>query len=226
MLLKEIECIDKMGINLLTQEDELNLIDELIELPLRSACKIFKQKGIETVMSSANKNNILSSRVMPTEKEHIIGMQYFYPAPTFLDAGKGYSWIMLNFDTLSDDNKELVFTLEDKIGEKNIWFVHPFSLGNLDYKIKVGEYTYSQLRELLPEDELPEGIEYDEYLAKFESKHIVLGYNNRYPINTVFLRMPVNENTTVEEVQLYFTNLANMFNNQLSKEILSSRKYQ
>lgn len=57
MLIKEIEPINKPGVNLLQQDNTSNIIDELIELPLRKACKIFKQKGIETVMSSANKNN-------------------------------------------------------------------------------------------------------------------------------------------------------------------------
>lgn len=226
MLIKDIEPIDKVGINLLNQDDTLNLIDEIIELPLRNACKIFKQKGIETVMSSANKNNILPSGVKPTEKEDVAGMYLFDPSPTFEDAGKGYAWIMLNFDNLSNANKDLLFSIEENGGEKTIWFVHPFTLGNLDYQIRVGKYTYEQLRTYLNEDEIPQGIEYDERLAKFESKHIVLGYSGRYPTNTVIVRMSINEQTTVEEVEEYFESFAKGFNNQnVIREDISPKAY-
>ena len=48
MLIKEIEPIDKPGINFLTkQEMEANdIINTIIELPLRKACEIFRKKGI------------------------------------------------------------------------------------------------------------------------------------------------------------------------------------
>ena len=221
MLIKDIEPIDKIGVNLLNQDDGLGLIDTIIELPLRTACKVFKEKGIETVMSSANKNNILSKEIKPTEREDVYGKYLFEPSPTFEDAGKGYAWIMLNFDNLSNENKDLLFSIEEKtdetgerIGEKIVWFVHPFILGNLDYQIKTGKYTYEQLRTYLEEDEIPQGIEFDERLAKFESRHVVLGYSGRYPTNTVIIRMPITEQTTAEEVEEYFENFAKNFNNQ------------
>ncbi|MDE6292781.1 MAG: hypothetical protein K2L98_03785 [Bacilli bacterium] len=222
MLVKEIEPIDKVGVNFLEQDESLNLIDEIIELPLRNACKIFKQKGIETVMSSANKNNILPLGEKPTEREDVHGKLFLDPAPTFVDAGKGYAWIMLNFDNLSDENKDLLFSIEsktgdngEKLGEKMIWFVHPFFIGNLDYKIRTGQYSYEYLKTCLSEDEIPKGIEFDERLAKFEKRHIVLGYGDRYPINTVIIRMPINEQTTAKEVEEYFEDFARMFTNQI-----------
>lgn len=222
MFVKEIEPIDKVGVNFLEQDNTLNLIDEIIELPLRNACKTFRQKGIETVMSSANKHNILPSGQKPTEREDVAGKCFLDPAPTFDDAGKGYAWIMLNFDNLSDENKDLLFSIEaqkgnngEKVGEKMIWFVHPFFIGNLDYKIKTGQYSYEYLKTCLSEDEIPQGIKYDERLAKFESRHVVLGYGDRYPINTIIIRMPINEETTVEEVEEYFEDFARMFTNQI-----------
>lgn len=224
MLIRYIEPIDKVGVNLLIQDDSLNLIDELIELPLRECCKIFKEKGIETVMSSANKNNILADEMKPMQKKDIKEKELFYPSPTFEEAGKGYAWIMLNFDTLSVDNKDLVFSLEDEIGEEHIWYVQPFTLGNLDYEIKIGKYTYEELENYLSASEIPQGVEYDKYLAQFDRRHIVLGYSNLYPINTLILRMPVNDRTTVEEVEKYFVNLAMRFNNQLEKEEKKAKK--
>lgn len=225
MLISDIESIELFGVNLLDQDDSLNLIDEIIELPLRKSCKIFKEKGIETVMSSANKNNILSLGEKRIEKEDIKGKEYFLPLPTFKDAGKGYAWIMLNFDTLSDENKELVFSLESKLGDNYIWFAHPFRLGNLDYQIKVGIYTYDELKSWLSEDEIPKGIEFDKYASEFEHRHIILSYNDRYPPNTVILRYPINLDTKVSEVETYYASLAERFNNQLIKEDEHFKEY-
>ena len=68
MLINQIEPINEAAINLL-EDDTTNIIDKIIELPLRKACKIFKEKGIETVMSSANKNNVLKSGEKTIEKD-------------------------------------------------------------------------------------------------------------------------------------------------------------
>jgi len=56
----------------------------------------------------------------------------------------------------------------------------------------------------------------DEKLIEFEKRHIVL----LYPwidssTEAVFLRMPINEQTTVEEVEQYFVNFAECFKNQI-----------
>lgn len=129
MLISEIEPIDKVGINLLKRDNAETVIDQIIELPLRKACKIFLEKGIQTVMSSANKNNILPTGTAPTEKEDVYGdhQELQFPRPSFEDAGRGYAWIMLDFDSLSDENKDYLFALEEKKnGEKAIWFIHPW----------------------------------------------------------------------------------------------------
>ena len=224
MLIKEIKPIDKRGVDLLRDRNAETLIDEIIELPLRNVCKIFRKKGIETLMCSANKNNVLTEGEKPTEKEDVYGngQQYSKLRPTFEDAGKGYAWVMLNFDTLSDENKDWLFSLEERkgkngenIGEKAVWFTHPCEIGNLDYKIKIGHYDYDFLKTVLPEKEIPKGIEFDKRLAEIEKRHIVLAYHwGMYPLQTVFLRMPINEQTTVEEVDEYFSKLAESFKQQ------------
>lgn len=213
-LIKDIEPIDKMGRNLLKEENFDEIIDSIIELPFRNVCRWFREKGIETVMSSANKNNILKPEDKRTEKEDVFGngQQWFYPRPTYDDAGKGYVWIMLNFDTLSDENKDILFSLEEattsdgkRTGDKAIWFVHPCTMGNLEYDLRCGKHTYEGLLQFLSEDEIPKGVEFDPKLAEFEKRHIVLGYNGGiYPMETVFLRMPVDEKTTVKDVEEYY----------------------
>ena len=187
MLISEIEPIDKVGINLLKQDNANDLIDEIIELPLQNACKIFREKGIETLMSSANKNNVLKPGEKPKEKEDVYGgISKLLETHMFDDAGKGYAWIMLNFNTLSDENKDFLFTLEarkgkngENIGEKAIWFVHPCEMGNIEFNLKVGKFDYEFLRKVMPEDEIPQNIQVDEKLVEFEKRHIVLGYNWR-----------------------------------------------
>ena len=233
MLINQIEPINDATINLL-EKDENNIIDEIIELPLRKACKIFKEKGIQTVMSSANKNNILKPGEKPIEREDLSGsIEKLFEQHLFLDAGKGYAWIMINFDTLSNENKDLLFDLESKkgndgenIGEKLIWFVHPTQMsGNIEYSLKIGKYDYDYLKMFLPEKDIPKNIEVDEKLIEFEKRHIVLLYPwDTSSTEAVFLRMPINEKTTVEEVEQYFVNFAEFFKNQIYDKSISTSK--
>ena len=226
MLISEVEANTGVGKNLLKENDPDEVIKTSIELPLRKACKIFLKKGIKTVMSSANKHNIVQNQDDIIEKEDITisPQEYLFMSmedkPNFEDAGKGYAWIMIDFDSLSNENKDWLFTLEERkdskensIGEKGIWFVQPCVMGNLDYKIKIGEYTKQKLKEMLKEEEIPD-VEYDERLARFDKKRILLSYNNRYPDNVVILRYPVSEKTTVEEVEEYFAKFAEAFKEQ------------
>lgn len=202
MLISEIKPIGYRGVNLLNNDSPESLMERIIELPLRSACRIFRNKGIETVMSSANRNNVLKPGEKALEKEDVYGngQEYLLNRPIYEDAGKGYAWIMLNFQTLSDENREWLFSLEERkgengepIGEKAVWFVEPsrFSFYN------------------------SQGVT----LPKFEEKKIILGYNDGlYPRQTVILRMPINEGTTVEEVDEYFSRLAESFKTQIQEK--------
>lgn len=223
MLICEVEPINQVGVNLLEKEDAEAFIDEIIELPMRKACRIFRQKGIETLMSSANKNNVLQPGEQPIEKEEVKAMNqdFMSETPKFDMAGKGYAWMMLDFDSLSDENKNWLFELEQRkgrdgepIGEKAVWFVHPCEMGNIEFDLKIGKYDYNFIRQVVPEDQIPKGIEVDPKLVEFEKRHIVLGYGG-YSENSVFLRMPLNEQSTVEEVEDYFAKFAAAFKSQV-----------
>lgn len=216
MLISEIEPIGNAGVNLLQQEG-MDMIDTIVELPLRSACKLFREKGIETVMSSANKNNILRSGEKVIEKEDVYGtIEHRFETYTFLEAGVGYAWIMINFDSLSDENKDLIFRLEEKIGENRIWFVHPAEMdGNIEFALKIGKYDYEFVRQALDEADIPQNIEVDPRLVEFEKRHICLMYPwEDSSSQAIFLRMPLYEKTTVDEVESYFVEFAKCFQDQ------------
>ena len=213
MLIKEIEPNDYRGINLLNIDKPESLMERIIEPPLLNACKIFKNKGVETVMSSANKTNILKPGEKAKEKEDVYGngQQWFLNHPTYEDAGRGYAWIMLNFQTLSEANRDWLFSLEERknelgesIGEKAIWFVEPNSFGIFNSKKGVDS-------------------------SKFNEKKIILGYNDGlYPKQTVILRMPITDMTTSKEVDEYFSTLAESFITQIpekKKEISDDIEY-
>lgn len=193
MLISEIKPIDDRGINFLNIDSAEKMIDRMVELPLRNACKIFKQKGIETVMSSANKNNLLAPEEKSFEREDLLERQEPSVRPGYEFVGKGYAWIMLNFDKLSEENKEWLFSLEERkneageaIGQKAVWFTHPYNM--------------------------PKHLQKSE---EFEKRCMLIAYHDGlYPKSSVFLRMPLTEDTTVEEVDEYFSKLAESFKTQ------------
>ena len=199
-LIKDIEPNGSFGRNLLKEKNPDEIIDAIVEEPLRKACKIFRSKGIETVMSSANKNNVLKPGEKPKEKEDVIGREMYLNRPTFEDAGRGYAWVMLNYNSLSPQNKDMLFLLEQRkdpngenIGERIVWFI------------------YDWVGKLLSFDSLDNKSEAEK---RFDARSFALAYNDRYPDRTVILRMPVTEETTVEEVERHFVQLAELFKQQ------------
>lgn len=204
MLIRDIKPIDAFGINLLKRDNTDDLIKELIELPLQKPCAIFIEKGIETCMSSANANNIMPFGKRRIEKEDVFGngQEWYFSRPTFEDAGKGYAWIMLNYNSLSDANKDFLLSLEQKVGKKGemmggraIWFVEPSIV------------MYNSLYNQEPTDFRGQ---------EFKKRRIILSYDDaRYAPQSVFLRMPINRRTTVEEVEGFFTQFARSFHSQV-----------
>lgn len=192
MLIKEIKPIGKVGKKLLETENADEIIDKIIELPLRKACKIFKNKNIETNMSSCNKKNLLKKGKQRIEKEDLkIDDKIHYFSPNFTVAGKGYAWIMLNYDKLSHENQEKIFGMQKEMSEKRIWLVYSMYYAKFN---KPEEYTENKKR--------------------FDEKSFRLVYNNKYPRRAVFVRMPISDETTVEEVENYFCEFANKMADQ------------
>lgn len=195
MLVKEVKPIGKVGKNLLENKNAEEIIEILIEKPLQKACIKCKEKNIETVMSSANKNNIVKKNKKRINKTDVIEIAKQEKTQTFLQAGKGYAWIMINYNTLSDENRKILFSLEKELGEDAIWFV----------KSNYVE-VINAIRKCFKLKEIVETFD-DKYAQKFKEKQLILMYNNRYPRRSVFIRMPIDENTEIEEVDLYFSEI-------------------
>lgn len=195
MLVSEIKKIGKVGKNLLDNKNAEEIIEIIIEKPLQKACKECKEKNIETVMSSANKNNIVRKNKKRIDKKEVIEKIKQHKMQNFMQAGKGYAWLMLNYNTLSDKNKEIIFSLEEELGEDVIWFVKE----NFTDSMNV-------IRKRLKMKPIIQKFD-DKYTYKFQEKQLLLMYNNKYPTRNVFIRMPINENTKVEDVEKYFSKI-------------------
>lgn len=190
MLVSEVKRIGKVGKKLLENKNADQIIETIIEKPLQKVCKACKDKNIETVMSSANKRNLLKKkqvRVTRTDyKEQKNILQ------TFLEAGKGCAWLMINYNTLSDENRKIFFELEKEYGEDTIWFV---------------KSSYIEFLNLFRKPlRLKEKVEIfdDKYAKEFKERQLLMMYNNKYPRRCVFIRMPIDRDTKVEDVEKYF----------------------
>lgn len=192
MLVSEVKRIGKVGKNLLENKNADEIIELIIEKPLQKACKQCKEKNIETVMSSANKKNILKENQKRVKRKNYLERAQKHKLQNFLQAGKGYAWLMINYNTLSDENREIIFSLEKELGEDAIWFV----------KSSYVE-TMNAIRKPLKLKLMEEKFE-DKYAKKFQERQLLVMYNNKYPRRNVFIRMPIDEKTKVEEVETYF----------------------
>ena len=195
MLVSEVKKIGKVGKNLLENKDANEIIELIIEKPLQKACKECKEKKIETVMSSANKNNIIKKGKERINKKEVIEDAKKHKIQSFTEAGKGYAWLMINYNTLSDENRKILFELEKELGEDTIWFVKSNYVDAMNairkrLKMKLMVETFN-----------------DKYADEFKKRQLLLMYNNNYPRRCVFIRMPIDEDTKVEDVEEYFSNI-------------------
>ena len=199
MLVSEVKKIGKVGKKLLENENADNIIENIIEKPLQKACKDLKNKNIETVMSSANKKNIVKSRKKIVRKQNVLYAKKSHKIQTFLRAGKGYAWIMINYITLSDENKKIAFILEKELGEDIVWFVKSNFVDSMNAIRKT--FKIKEIIEVLD----------DKYDNEFKKRQLLLMYNNKYPRRVIFIRMPITKNTTIKEVEIYFDKIINRF---------------
>jgi len=192
MLVSEVKRIGKVGKKLLENKNADEIIEKIIEKPLQKACKACKDKNIETVMSSANKKNLLKKKQLRVKRADYKEKEKKNILQTFLEAGKGCAWLMINYNTLSDENRKIFFDLEKEYGEDAIWFVKSSYIEFLNL-----------FRKPLKLKEKVEKFE-DKYVNEFKERQLLMMYNNKYPRRCVFIRMPIDTETKVEDIEKYF----------------------
>lgn len=203
MLVSEVKPITKARKDILKDKNPEETIEIIIEKPLQKACKECREKNIETLMSSANRNNIAKNSKKIVNKADVIRTSKQHKLQTFFRAGKGYAWLMLDFKTLSDENKEIVFSLEKELGEEKIWFVESFNV-----------HVRNTVRKFFKFKLIEEDIG-DKYDMLYKEKRLLLMISGAiYPRRSVFIRMPLNQKTTSEEVEEYFSNIISKFKKQ------------
>lgn len=195
MLVSEVKRIGKVGKKLLENKNADQIIEVIIEKPLQKACKDCKNKNIETVMSSANKKNLLKKKQERVKRAEYKEREKKNIIQNFYQVGKGYAWLMVNYNTLSDENKEIMFSLEKEYGEDTIWFVKSsyiefLNLFRKPLRLKLKVETFD-----------------DKYANKFKERQLLMMYNNKYPRRCIFIRMPIDKSTKVEEVEEYFNEI-------------------
>ena len=192
MLISEVKRIGKVGKKLLENKDADQIIEAIIEKPLQKACKACKEKKIETVMSSANKKNLLKKKQERVKRVDYKEREKKNILQNFLEVGKGCAWLMINYNTLSGENKEIIFLLEKEYGEDTIWFVKSSYIEFLNL-----------FRKTLKLKEKVETFD-DKYAEQFKERQLLMMYNNKYPRRCIFIRMPIDKDTKVEDVEKYF----------------------
>ena len=111
----EIKDIKRDKSNYKTIKSE-NDIDEIIEAPLREPIKEFNRKNIITIMSSANEINVKwldeDGNDMYQTKRDFDAVKFSY--------GNGFAYIILDYDSLSDENKAIMNKLYDELNPSEI----------------------------------------------------------------------------------------------------------
>lgn len=86
--------------------NDSNALGMCVELPVRNACLELNSLGITTIMSSANKKDVL------TRNEKIKSLSNFGNNEHF-NIGNGYAWIMIDWESLSLENKQKLILLNN-----------------------------------------------------------------------------------------------------------------
>ena len=228
MLVKDIKPINFDGeIDI----SDVNSLSMCIELPVRDACSKLNQKGIKTLMSSANQQDV--------EKRYEKIKSYSNFANEHYNIGNGYAWIMIDWETLTLENKRILINL--KLGNISIPLTEK-EKNNLIHNCKLNNINPSQSEliaffEVVDERVLHENRDIIGQLSKDSEEDICFdkyrrGYacinslcNHGFDFRVVVLRYPIDEETTISDVIKYFSMIVNQLVDQRSENRLEINMY-
>ena len=213
--------------------DDVSTINECIEPPLRKACKQLTEKGIKTIMSSCNSEDVKNRNIKINS--YRVG-QGFNP-PFFI--GNGYAWIIIDWESLSEENKyifvnynsgKIQMPLSDR--EYNI-LEHNCSLDSPKIPISWQMVRFFEVIDgnKFFEDrsdfgKLEQKSEFDSYFDL--NRNGLLSYCSLNNISSdyrvVVLRYPIDELTTVGDVEKFFDKFIQQLSNQKTNQNIQVEK--
>ena len=199
-------------------DGEIDIADEMalymcIESPVRNACMSLNEMGITTLMSSANKIDV-ESRNQKIDRFQNYGGEHF-------NIGNGYAWIMIDWETLSQDNKQKLIMLNNgtipiELSDKEKTnLVHNCEINNfiVSQKELVSFFQIISVRLLSIGDrsllKLETNSEEEKYFEQNRHGYVcnnsLCNHGDNY--RTVVIRYPLDESTTISQVDNYFKNI-------------------
>lgn len=244
ILVKDVEPIIYNGN--ISFDDPISY-DICIESPVRNACKILNSLGIKTIMSGCNKNNVnsknkpssdnlLFSRAIKLnlaaelknkkvyDTKYGVGNDYFF--------GNGFAWIAIDWDKLSEENKEILIGLNNgtepvAICENGVSALKDNCKVNDTISSQSILFDFFETISITPSRPFEEPLSiyrrFNNLLEKKDNYDIIYDgissilvnnnsfYKNGIHYRTAILKYPINENTTIEEVDQYFCCLLRKF---------------
>ena len=201
-----------------------------IEAPVRKACMALNQKGIQTLMSSANKNDVES-------RNQRIGIYRNFGGGSHFNLGNGYAWIMIDWESLSTENKKRLIMLNNgtvsiELSEqerKNL--IHNCELNHIEVSQKelvsflevfdMNSYSLNG-NSLL---QLDTSTEEDSYFQQNRRGYACLNSlcNHGEDFRTVVLRCPLDEETTTSQVEEYFMMIIKFLEDQKDLNLVETK---
>ncbi len=199
-----------------------DLYDLFIEYPVREACKSLNDMGFTTIMSSANREDAKTSHI--PEKE---GKDLFIGPNMHFSIGNGYAWIMIDYKSLSEENKRIMDSLnsgeipiELTIEERKRLEANCRTNNVLVSQSELVKYyrVISEDRGMYSESplvtrELPPYFR--DHCNKLYHKNSLSYHGGDY--GAVVIRYPINEDTKSEDVINYFRKIISVLKDNKHK---------
>lgn len=198
-----------------------------IERPVRETCKALSDKGIMTLMSSANTNDVKTRYTKIDTYRHLSGF-----GDGHFNIGNGYAWVMIDWASLSQENKQLFTKLN--LGEiqipltetEKVSFEHNCKINQFPIKqselVKFFEIVdyYKLMKGQITPNRLPQSSSEDTYFDSVKNGYAVYNslLNHGADFRVVVIKCPIDENTKASDVNKYFNFIVQKLTMQTSKK--------
>ena len=198
-----------------------------IERPVRETCKALSDKGIMTLMSSANTNDVKTRYTKIDTYRHLSGF-----GDGHFNIGNGYAWVMIDWASLSKENKQLFTQLNS--GEIQIpltetekaSFEHNCKINQFPIKqselVKFFEIVdyYKLMKGQITPNQLPQSSSEDTYFDSVKNGYAVYNslLNHSLDFRAVVIKCPIDETTKISDVNKYFNFIVQKLTMQTSKK--------